>query len=492
MSKTLVINTPFLEPHRPPISAAIIAEIARLQGHTVTVADLNIEIFHAIGAKKFYELQTKHTTDSDPEVTMYLQTLIEQQLVEVGANQFDWVLCSCFSFWNQKAIEYVCKWLRSNTSAKIVIGGPGIEFLNFGKTLHESGLVDFYVYGEAEHSLPLLFQGSTNAPGINGTPPQQIEDIENLPLPNYEFFDLNRYDWLLDSPDVFIYGSRGCVRKCTFCDVAKYWPKFRWRSGESIANEMISNYERFGVKNYFFADSLVNGNMKEFTKMVERLANYKQGLFNWGGYAIVRPKVSHPASLFDVIEASGAKFWSLGIETGVDRIRFEMGKKFTNDDIDWHLEQSQRIGLQNNFLLISTWPSETLQEHEEYLRMFSRWQNYAVDGTIFGIAMGPTLSILDHTPLAAQEHSLWTHDQFQQTPSPEVMSTAWRVPTNPDLTHREKFRRSLAIYETALEYNWPLVNPLQKISELKQYVTKWVQLQDHIVPQKQFLIKQIQ
>jgi radical SAM superfamily enzyme YgiQ (UPF0313 family) len=74
--------------------------------------------------------------------------------------------------------------------------------------------------------------------------------------------------------------------------------------------------------------------------------------------------------MFDMIKEAGGRFWSLGIETGVDRIRYEMKKKFTNDDVDWHLEQSQRIGLQNLFLMIPTWPSETSEEHSEYLKIF--------------------------------------------------------------------------------------------------------------------------
>ena len=44
MIKSLIINPPFLEPHRPPISCAILAEVLRLQDHDATVVDINIEI----------------------------------------------------------------------------------------------------------------------------------------------------------------------------------------------------------------------------------------------------------------------------------------------------------------------------------------------------------------------------------------------------------------------------------------------------------------
>lgn len=475
MIKSLVINPPFIEPHRPPITSAILGEILRLQGHDVTVQDINIEVYHALGPDEFHAVQVKHTTDSDPSGMAKIMNLVEIELEKIKSiESFDWILISCFSFWNNLVTGEIVKWLRTKTSAKIVVGGAGVETQGYGKFLYDNGHVDYYIHGEGEHTLVELVNGNTTYPGINGIPPKQIDDIENLPLPNYGFFNLDRYVKLLDAPDVFIYGSRGCVRKCTFCDVETFWPKFRWRSGQSIANEMISNYEKYGIRNFYFSDSLCNGNLKEFRIMCEILAKYKEGFFHWGSFMIVRPKSSHPASLFDLIGAAGGKHVSIGIETGVDRIRAEMDKKFTNNDIDWHLENSQRIGLQNMFLQIPTWPSETLAEHEEYLSMFSRWRPYAVDGTIYGVRISPTLSVLENTRLAARQGIDFDLEKFNGHDVPmQVVLTSWKVPANPDLTHKEKFRRTLAIYEAAIENNWPLVNRLQNLNELRSLVKNW-------------------
>jgi len=451
----------------------------------VEVRDFNIEIYHSLGPDRFHDLQIKISTDQDQDSIQELTALLARQLEQLDLNKYQWILISCFSHWNVIAMTKVCEHIRENSDCLIVIGGPGVEYDDAGLDLQKKGLVDFCVYGEAEVVLPRLLRGERDLPGINGRPPEQIMDIENLPLPNYSYFDFSKYVWLLDKPDVFIYGSRGCVRRCTFCDVAKYWPKYRWRTGQGLANEMISNYERFGVRNFFFADSLVNGNLKEFRQMCEILSRYQEGLFRWAGYAIVRPRSAHPAELFDLIKASGGKFWSIGIETGVDRIRFEMEKKFTNDDIDWHLEQSQRIALQNNFLCIGTWPSETLAEHQEYLSMFSRWQNYAVDGTIFGIKIATSLALLEGTPLVDQalgrglEIETFSHD----VPS-HIIGTSWYVPTNPDLTHKEKFRRVLALHEEAIKYKWPLTNCLQSLHELQSHLESMIKVEKFIKPRK--------
>jgi hypothetical protein len=207
--------------------------------------------------------------------------------------------------------------------------------------------------------------------------------------------------------------------------------------------------------------------------MCEILANYKERLFNWGSYAIVRPKSNHPASFFDLSKAAGAGFWSIGIETGVDRIRFEMDKKFTNDDVDWHLEQSQRVGIQNNFLNMPTWPSETLEEHQEYLQMFKRWRNYAVDGTIFGIRVSPVTVAIPNTRLHAQQSHAF---EFDHEVPKEIAYSAWRSKSNPELTHKEKIRRTLAIYEAAIDNDWPLNNRIKNLQELKYFIDAFAKI----------------
>jgi hypothetical protein len=473
IKKTLVINPPFLEPHRPPISCAIIGEVARLSGHDVVVMDLNIDLFNSIGHNDFMKLQTDYLFNHDQTTVESMNQFIYQQLSPEFLQTFDYVLVSCFSDWEYPVTELILRHCKKICQAKVVVGGPGItEKSNY---LLSNQLVDYCIVGEGEIALKELFDGNDQYPGINGIPPVQIDNLDELPLPNYSFFDLKKYDWLLDSPDVFIYGSRGCVRACTFCDVGVIWPKFRYRSGANIANEMIMNYEKYGVKNFYFADSLLNGNLKEFRIFLDILSKFGPAKdFHWGGYAIIRPKNQHPAELFDQIQAAGGHFWSIGLETGVDRIRLEMKKHFTNDDVDWHLEQSQRIKLQNLFLIMPSWYSETPQEHEEYLKIFARWQNYAVDGTIFGLSVNPPLGINPNTPVSklVNKEIIFPDTSVNES----IKGLTWISPNRPELTFKERYRRTVAITEEAIKYNWNITNKVIKLNEiatvLQTYINK--------------------
>ena len=85
-----------------------------------------------------------------------------------------------------------------------------------------------------------------------------------------EFFDLKKYD------EIHLSGSRGCVRKCTFCNVPLLWPKFTSKTGERIAQELIYYYETFDVKRFVMVDSLVNGNHKVFVNFITILSEYNK------------------------------------------------------------------------------------------------------------------------------------------------------------------------------------------------------------------------
>ena len=465
ITRTLVINPPFLEPHRPPISCAIIGEVARLQGHEVVAKDLNINLFNQVKHEKFMDLQNRYLFSKDQSCANYLKEFVNQSLPADFVRGFDWILVSVFSDQGYPLAETILRHCKQYTKGTVVVGGPGIT--DKSDYLLQNQFVDYCVTGEGEIALKELFAGNDQYPGINGIAPVQIDDVENLPLPNYDFFQLKDYDWLLDEPDFFIYGSRGCVRSCTFCDVPSIWPKFRWRSGMSIAEEMIMNYEKYGVKNFYFADSLLNGNLKEFRIFLDKLSRSPyENKFRWGGYAIIRPKKAHPAELFDQIQSAGGHFWSIGVETGVDRIRLDMKKHFTNDDIEWHLEQSQRIKLQNLFLMITSWYNETLEEHNEYLKIFQRWQNFAVDGTIYGIALNPPLGLMDNIPL----QSLVNKELFFQptnTERKQLKTLMWINPKMPELSFKERYRRTIAIAEEAIKYNWNITNREMKLREIK-------------------------
>ena len=92
---------------------------------------------------------------------------------------------------------------------------------HFIKTLRKSKVIDHYIVSEGERAiLDLLETGKGH--GVNNTDWKQELDLERSPVPDYGDYDLDQYD----GGRLMITGSRGCVRRCSFCDRHKHWKKF--------------------------------------------------------------------------------------------------------------------------------------------------------------------------------------------------------------------------------------------------------------------------
>lgn len=487
--KDLVISVPRLEIHRPPISTAIVAETIRLNGHEVHAMDLNCDFFHYLPNRQIYynfdEIWDGLRQATYSEMKTIINFIKETRLQEIKKYDRYWVSVfgSSATFFTSILCRLIRKYLKNKT---IILGGQGVYSANifnktetFGSIMKDKGLCDMYITGEGEEVIKHVLAGRTKGPGINNTNSLQINDLDRLPFPNYSFYDLDRYDYLSKNKEVFIVGSRGCVRRCTYCDVASYWPKFRYRSGQNIADEMIQNYEKHGVNQFYFTDSLINGSMKAFNNMCDVLAKYntehKAG-FTWKGQFIFRPKNQLPKDHFATVSAAGGKEFYVGVETGSDKIRWEMDKKFTNEDIDFQLEEFNKHGISVFFLMLIGYVTETQKDHKDTLNMFKRWQKYVATGTIKGIDLGVGLDIAANTPIERQidEHGIYFLKDNSRLNN--IQTKFWQARSNPDLDVPERIARRIETHKEAIKYNWPIWRGAQRLNSIKTMSEQYLAL----------------
>lgn len=480
----LVISIPRLEIHRPPISTAIICNVLKLEGKSVTALDLNCEFYHFLSNRDEY-YRYDDVWDQNKKILYSELKKIIKFIKTIGLKEiekYDRLWISVFGSSNHIFAYILTKLIRKYLHNKIIIvGGQGLNATfalskskdKFGIFLKEKNLCDCYVIGEGENVIKEVLNGNLDAPGINNFNYVQINELDSLPFPDYSFYDLNRYDYLSNKKEVFIVGSRGCVRRCTYCDVAAYWPKFRYRSGKNIADEMISHYEKHGITKFYFTDSLINGSLKAFSDMCEALAKYNstnKSNFEWGGQFIFRPKNQIPKDHFAMIKEAGGNEFYVGVETGSDKVRWEMDKKFKNDDIDFQLEEMYKNNLHVYFLMVIGYTTETINDHKETLKMFKRWQKYVATGTIQGIDLGFGLVYLDNTPLQKliSEHQVYFLD-YNGLPD----SRLWLSKKNPELTILERVRRRLETHKEAIKYNWPIWRGAQRLESTLNLLLKF-------------------
>lgn len=439
-------------PFKAPQSAPAILKAACVEaGFTCKTLDFNIRVYHDVPAEQQSAMETYFCTGEPELLADNARTLVSAWAEEVAKLNPKNIGISVFSYQSRVATRMFCEQLRLLIDAKIILGGQGIATgsingdNSFAEEMVQAGLVDHWIRSEGEVSIVELLRGNLDYPGIDSSTFNQIENLDSIPVPDYSDYEFHLYAHKL----LPINGSRGCVRACSFCDVHDHW-KYRYRSGEHIYNEMITLSRRWGISFFYFNDSLVNGNLKEFRKLCALLADYNRTAetpIEWRGQYIVREQRHLTEEYWANLAASGAKKLAIGIESGSDQVRLHMNKKFTNVDIDYTMQMLDKYGITCMFLMIIGYPTETEKDFQDTLDMMTRYKPLA-GRIIVDIAIGSTLAIFPGTPLhyQAKEYNIEL----------DVHENNWIAWDNPELTLAERLRRRHAFKKHVLSLGYDI------------------------------------
>lgn len=460
-----LINLPRYEIHRPPLSLATLSEICNQAQVDYNCIDLSLLIYQHLRddfeAIDNFCITRQVESDVLQKLKALIDRIIKQQVDQYPNSTF---ALSLLSIWSQPVCELVCASIRTHSNCQILLGGQGLADKTWTMNQISQGAADEFIVNEAEIVFRNWLQGDKSGPGCNNYNFEQIDDLDqHVVVPDYRKLPIDQYPYL-GNTSFFITASRGCVRNCAYCDIAHQWKKYRYRSAASVFQEMTTQFERHGVTDFFFTDSLINGSMKMLNDLCDLLIDYKQknpnAKLNWQGQYIFRPRSSVNLAHIKKMTDAGLNFLVVGLETGSDQVRYDMNKKHTTDDAEWFLEQFKQHGIKCRLLMITGWINETEEDHKATLELFPRWQKYVASGTITGIELGSTLSILEHAPVAMRVPDLGIQLLNNK-------GYLWFNPTNPDLTIATRFKRRLETHQQAIKYHWPITRSLYRLSTIK-------------------------
>ena len=484
MKNLVFVSLPKVETNFPSGAVAILSSVAKNNGYSVSVFDYNLDLADELTKDEWDQFEAWNALSSDcisDDLTEKLKIIFVSNLQNILTPETEFVCFSVFSYFSNRMVLKTLEWYKSVCSVTTVVGGSGIstdvspsnkEIL--GNFIIRNKLADYVIFGEGEITLDNLLKKQTDYPGINKNNPIQIEDLTSLPIPTYEYFDMTRYQ----NKKILVTGSRGCVRSCTFCDIDLTWPKFRYRSAQHIIDEIKKHFYEYGITEFEFTDSLINGSVSNFNNFNELLYNEKQknpGLeqIRYQGQFICRPKEQQKELTYELMHLGGCNMLTTGIESFSHNVRQHMKKKFSNQDIDYHLEQCARWGIPNVLLMIVGYPTENKKDHQDNLDAVIRYKKYVDMGTIFMIRWGFTMHLYDHTPIMGMLDELGI-DLDQNIKFDSVYS--WSSTTNPTNTLRERIRRRIDIHELCVKLGYPMPRVHEELSVLNTLAEKSTEL----------------
>jgi anaerobic magnesium-protoporphyrin IX monomethyl ester cyclase len=468
MVDIVLISTPVMETRVPAPAIYYLKGALNPHGFTSRCFDLvrdSEEYFGKEDSKKVNSFLLAdwhsgiHADPQDKEIyNLLLDYYRDYVLEKIAPLQPEYIGVSVFSQNSQKSSSILCKSLREVLpDSKIVLGGTGLGVTmggkkDYGDTMLEQNLADYFIDGEGELALVELLKGNLDYPGINSTTYNQIDDLDSIPFPDYSDYhtDYGRIQ------KITLTGSRGCVRRCSFCDIGAFWKKFRYRSGKNIAEELIRNKKLYGSRTHFFSDSLINGSMKAFRELCEVMAEYHENnpepeaAIRWGGQFIIRSERQSPAEDYKLMKKAGMRWASIGIESASENVRNHMDKQFSNKDMYFSIDELLKNNINCTLMFIVGYPTETQEDYEEnikFLKYYADRNSSVIDpdgpnGSVADINLGQTLGILPDSPL----HDMPVHNK-------DMMF--WKSTVVEDLTFdiRVKRRKELSVIANDLGYN---------------------------------------
>jgi radical SAM superfamily enzyme YgiQ (UPF0313 family) len=225
---------------------------------------------------------------------------------------------------------------RGLCGAPFIWGGIHASLLPAQTSAHD--LVDYVVAGEGEsalNELMLRLTAGTSADGIHGvwskkngnlinTPRGPLLDLDTLPPVPYHLVDMKKYAQIYRGKKIFFYqSSRGCPCKCAYCyNSAFNQGRQRAKSAARVAAELKGLKSRYDFSLVYLLDDNFFIDQRWAMAMLSGLKELGLGCV-LQGVDIETLSGMSDADL-DFMEAAGVARISIGVESGVDRVRNEV------------------------------------------------------------------------------------------------------------------------------------------------------------------------
>jgi len=327
----------------PPYGLSKIVGTLRKEGFACKVYDLNVQLYHNLiertgedywRSEKFFYWEDswffkQYLLDEvEPYLSRAADKIISDNPTIIGL--------SMYTTNSQASLLLIKKLKERAPKIPIVVGGPAVATEEWLLNNEFSKYVSYFFKGEAEDSfvkflndgihlkkLPIdgIFIGDTNSK-IN---------LDEKAYADFSDYDLESY---LHRDGVSIETSRGCVAQCSFCAETYFW-RFRSMTPERVIEEMKFQIETYGVKRFWFVDSLVNGNLKNFQRLVDLILENKLEI-GWNSYSRCDGRMTK--EFIDKVADSGCTALSYGVESGSQKVLNDMRKKIEI----WEIENNLR------------------------------------------------------------------------------------------------------------------------------------------------------
>ena len=362
--KIILIQPPFNSNCQPHLGLAYLTSILKKEDHDVTQMDINLEITKSNCYGKLLKIQDEFKLNNvSDDNKIFLENIFNNYLEKILNEKPDIVGFTISTYTIYFSLYLTRKIKKLNPNIKILFGGLGLMYVHkkIKEYIASSGVVDYIIEGEGEFALiELLNQIDKGTKNLSIK--KEINDINNLPFPEFEESDIkkSRYPHIL--PMIL---SRGCIGKCTFCIEKLFWEGYRIRDISNIIEEFKTQKDKYNIDNFWLHDSLLNGDMNFFSDFCDRLIKENLKLY-WGGNIRIHPKLTE--EFCKKMYRAGCRFLRIGIESGSQKVLNHMRKGISIDNAQDIIKNIYNADIYTHTYIMVGYPTE---KNEDFLKTFN-------------------------------------------------------------------------------------------------------------------------
>jgi radical SAM superfamily enzyme YgiQ (UPF0313 family) len=492
MTDLLLVTAPFTYTYGPSLGPALLRACAEKNGIASRTWDISAEFNYNYKNSKPYEnliawMRSPGLNLSAQDFKWYQNIVHEYADKIVNYYRPSVLAIGLLTQNSQRFTEDLCYYVKLlNPLIKIMLGGSGLDILQhqFQTKWHDlmidSGLADTVILGEGEYALPRAI--NQNLTGLIKEPSLSSDLLNQVPVPNYDDYNFSFYQdstntyWSLtgDPKDkneliFLITASKGCVKNCSFCDVGKVWPSFKFRSAESVANEIITLHKKYNAGYFNFTDSLMNGGLKVFYELNNILATQLPKTIKYEGQIICRSQKEMPEKYFEAMAKAGCVRVQIGMESGSEQVRMHMGKGSRQPDVHYTTEMLSKYGIRQAWNIIAGYPTETDNDWQQTMELID--YHLPRSNNLLVIQPVDTFLLLSDTPMMT-DNTHYEDLKIKQRIVNGYSSFAWTTEINPSNTFDVRANRFIELCTYLIDYNPEQYHNLHsKIENTKKQLT---------------------
>ncbi|MBM4071066.1 MAG: radical SAM protein [Planctomycetes bacterium] len=272
----------------------------------------------------------------------------------------------------------VCTAIKQVVPAqKVLLVGGHVAALP-ERTLHEEA-ADYVAGGEGLHTMVQLVAAlKTSRPDLSKVPGLWYRDnghvcntadtplVGNLdvemPGVAWDLFPMTKYrahnwhclDGLKRQPYAALYTTLGCPYHCTFCciqapfksgekagGVKESTNSYRYWSPDNVIGQIEHLVKNHGVRNIKIADEMFVLNRKHVLGICDRIIERGYDLNIWAYTRVDTIK----DGMLDTLKKAGVNWLAFGIEAGADRVRDNVDKSFSQQEVFDVIRKVQEAGI---------------------------------------------------------------------------------------------------------------------------------------------------